>query len=65
MRAMQRQQRKLWLLIVRILPEHKGHQSNSQDPEGPGNFNSQILSPSFFSPSFQHKLYFLCTSTKR
>lgn len=43
---MQREQRKLWLLLImRILPEHKDHQGNSQDPRVPEKLNSQILSP--------------------
>lgn len=63
---MQKQQRKLWIIIVRIPPEHRGRQSNNQDPEVPDKLNSQILAPGLFppSPSSQHKLYFLCTSAK-
>lgn len=49
MRAMQRQQRKLWLIIMRIPPEHRGRQSNNQDPEVPEKLNSQF-SLQVFSP---------------
>lgn len=51
MRAMQRQQRKLWLIIMRIPPEHRGRQSNNQDPEVQEKLNSQFLLQ-VFPPTF-------------
>lgn len=61
---MQRQQRKLWLIIMRSPPEHRDYQSNNQDREVPEKLNSQILAPGFSPASSQHKLYLLCTSAK-
>lgn len=55
--------RKLCLLIMRILPEHHGHQSSSQCPKAPEQSSSQILSPVLSHvPSVSS--VFCCTSTK-